>query len=608
MATCRRAAPLAGPLAGPLVAAVLAQLLCAGRALAGCTLGRLAELPVTMIGLRPTVPVKIDGADARFIVDSGAFYSSITPASAAQFKLHLDPAPYDLRIIGIGGSTSAQVATVKVFTLASIPLHGVQFVVGGSEVGGGAAGLLGQNILRIADTEYDLANGVVRLWRPKGCGKSNLAYWAKGEDVSVVDIDWTSVGEPHITGTALLNGKRIRVMFDTGSATSLLARRAAERAGFNPEAPGVQPAGAVRGIGSEIAKEWLGRFSMFELGGEQIRNIRLRVGDLALYGEDMLIGADFFLSHHVYVAPSQNRLYFTYNGGPVFDLSVAPARAAIAAASGSSSSAQSSAAAVAAEGPEPTDAEGFSRRGMAFAARRDFSRALADLTRACELAPTEPRYLFERARVRLANGERLLGRTDLDRALTLAPSDPAMLVLRAELRLADRDRSGAAADLDAADRALPKQADARLAIGALYLRAGLFARAVPQLDLWIGNHAEDSRKPEAFNDRCWARALWGTDLRNALRDCNTALRMRPGTVAFLDSRGLVEQRLGDFDRSLADYDAALQRAPRSAWILYARGVAELRSGRKAQGKADIAAAVDLQPRVVDLGRERGVVP
>jgi len=38
----------------------------------------------------------------------------------------------------------------------------------------------------------------------------------------------------------------------------------------------------------------------------------------------MLIGADFFLSHRVYVASSQNRLYFTYNGGPVFDLS--PAR------------------------------------------------------------------------------------------------------------------------------------------------------------------------------------------------------------------------------------------------------------------------------------------
>ena len=34
----------------------------------------------------------------------------------------------------------------------------------------------------------------------------------------------------------------------------------------------------------------------------------------------MLIGADFFLSHRIYVASSQRKLYFTYNGGPVFNL------------------------------------------------------------------------------------------------------------------------------------------------------------------------------------------------------------------------------------------------------------------------------------------------
>jgi hypothetical protein len=39
---------------------------------------------------------------------------------------------------------------------------------------------------------------------------------------------------------------------------------------------------------------------------------------------DMLIGADFFLSHRIYVANSQRKLYFTYNGGPVFNLTAEP--------------------------------------------------------------------------------------------------------------------------------------------------------------------------------------------------------------------------------------------------------------------------------------------
>ena len=38
----------------------------------------------------------------------------------------------------------------------------------------------------------------------------------------------------------------------------------------------------------------------------------------------MLLGSDFFLAHHIYVAYSQDKVYFTYNGGPVFDLNALP--------------------------------------------------------------------------------------------------------------------------------------------------------------------------------------------------------------------------------------------------------------------------------------------
>jgi hypothetical protein len=32
----------------------------------------------------------------------------------------------------------------------------------------------------------------------------------------------------------------------------------------------------------------------------------------------MLLGADFFVSHRIYVSNAQHKMYFTYNGGPVF--------------------------------------------------------------------------------------------------------------------------------------------------------------------------------------------------------------------------------------------------------------------------------------------------
>lgn len=57
---------------------------------AECKLLRLAEMPVTMNGLRPIVTAQINGTDALFTLDSGAFWSMLTPAAAAQYKLRLD--------------------------------------------------------------------------------------------------------------------------------------------------------------------------------------------------------------------------------------------------------------------------------------------------------------------------------------------------------------------------------------------------------------------------------------------------------------------------------------------------------------------------------------
>ncbi len=366
----------------------------------GCTIGQVAELPVTMNEMRPMIAAKINGTDARFLLDSGAFFSLLAPASAAEFGLKLRPAPFGLMLQGVGGSVAASVTTVREFTLAGVPIRNVEFVVGGSHPGGDAVGLLGQNILRIADVEYDLANGAIRLMKPENCKKAVLAYWAGAEKpYSVIDISWATAAEPHTTGTVYLNGTKLKAMFDTGAYTSILNLAAAERAGVTPKSAGVVQAGYALGIGAKRIQTWVAPFESFKIGDETIRNTKLRIGELTMRDADMLIGADFFLSHRVYVASSQQKLYFTYNGGPVFDLkSQAPAPSADAASSDTpadepgdlvadvAADAAADKAATRVPADEPKDAAAWFRRGTAFAARRDFAHAIDDLTRACELS------------------------------------------------------------------------------------------------------------------------------------------------------------------------------------------------------------------------------
>ncbi len=95
-----------------------------------CTVTRLAELPVTMKGMRPTIIAQINGKDALFILDSGAFWSSLTPAAAQQYQLRVDGdrLPLGFQVRGVGGGTDVKITNVATFTLFNIPLHKFDFL------------------------------------------------------------------------------------------------------------------------------------------------------------------------------------------------------------------------------------------------------------------------------------------------------------------------------------------------------------------------------------------------------------------------------------------------------------------------------------------------
>jgi hypothetical protein len=301
-----------------------------------CTLVRESELPVEMVGRAPVVTISIDGTDLKMILDSGSFYSSLGGQSAAALSLKVKASPMGgVLVHGVDGvAVESGVAHVKALRLPGFVVDDYEFLV----VGRGDGGLIGQDVLRRADVEYDLGHNVVRLMQPKNCGQSPLAYWATDSQPYSVQ-DFASVSElnsqvtnSHIRATipaflhtdvaaAYINGIPLRVQLDSGSAYSWLSTRFAAKLGITPDAAGVKSAGSLYGIDGKPTKTWLANFASFKLGQEEIHNARLRIGRLDGDDVDMLIGADFFLSHRIYVANSQHKIYFTYNGGPVFDQS-----------------------------------------------------------------------------------------------------------------------------------------------------------------------------------------------------------------------------------------------------------------------------------------------
>jgi tetratricopeptide (TPR) repeat protein/predicted aspartyl protease len=572
------------------------------------------DLPVTIQGTRPVIDAKFNGQGVKLLVDSGASFSLISSAAVEQYKLRTGMAPFGLVMRGIGGSTVPSLATVKVFTIANVDVSNVEFLVSGNEVGagGGSGGLIGQNFLERWDVEYDLAKGMIRLMKDEDCRKTLLAYWlTPGQSYTVINIQNPTPRAPLTIGSAYVNGVKIRVTFDTGASLSLLSRLAAERAGIKIDMPGVVDGGMSRGIGRSMVKTYIAPFDSFKFeDGEEIRRTHLRIADINLDTSDMLLGADFFLSHRVFVANSQNKLYFTYNGGPVFNLQTvsqpAPEPTTNPAADTAGPKQADSDSKKPAE--EQIDAAALARRGSAFAGRRDFDHALTDLTRASELEPGNPEYIYRRGQVYLQKGDAEKALVDFNRALELKPDDVPALMSRAELRIRGGNRLDARSDLDAVDKFAAKQADIRYELAFAYERVNLQPAALTQFDLWIPAHDEDARLVNARNGRCWARAILGQDLALAIKDCNFAVShsIKGSNAEFLDTRALVRLRLGDYGQSIEDYDAALKINPQMARALYGRGLANIKKNKIAEGEADLASAEKIAPKIAEQFEAHGI--
>ncbi|MGH8156763.1 MAG: aspartyl protease family protein [Rhodanobacter sp.] len=550
-----------------------------------CQLKKYGTLPVEMVGARATTMVKINGNDTRFILDTGAFFNTMSRANALSLGLKLRPAPMGFRINGVGGAADVQFAQVKEFGILDTTLNHIGFIVGGTDTG---YGLLGANLLDFADLEIDLAHGKLTLFKADHCDKLALAYWSKDGNYNVADIEPADNQIDRRTFLSVtINGKKVRAVLDSGASATVLSRSAAERAGIDLNAPDVKAGSSSYGIGAKRVKTWTVRIDSFSVGTETIQHSQMQVIDGRIGDTDMLLGVDFLLAHHMFIANSQRKAYFTYNGGRVFTFATAP------------SDSDTSDAGTAADdnGAAPKTADDYALLGQAHLSRGEPHAAVADLDEAIRMAPDQAAYYLARARARVADKQPDAALADLDKSLSLDPKNVDALLLRAELRFAHKDRTGAATDVTAASALAPAGSAQARSIAGLYIQLDQPVAALPMLDDWIRLHINDAMLGSALNERCWARGLSNQLLDDALKDCRKAIRRDGENPAYLDSLGLVQLRLGHYAESIKAYEQAVTQMPRNAWSRYGLGLAKIHSGQTDAGNADLVAARALDPKI-----------
>ena len=596
-------------------AAAIAAAFLSTAAAAKCRLLQSGTIQVDMEGMQPIVSTKINGATARFLLDTGDFYSLMWSGAAARYGLsstHVVGGP--AYVEGAGGISRASKVIVKSFEFIGAPISNAQFLLV-SAPSEDPVGLLGQNFLRMSDVEFDLADGIVRFFKPVDCEGQPLAYWAVSTPYTSVEMHSLDATDNHLGTTAIINGQRMTVWLDTGTTHSFLSADAAARIGITSKTPGVTP---IR-LGTRTFVAWSAPVDSFQLGGEKVEHAHLLIANWAprvgTFGfkrtPDLLLGADFFLSHRIYVAYSQKTIYFTYNGGPLFNLDLPQVISGKATPPATLDMSSHATAGRQTQLEIPTDADGFRRRGMAYSSMRDFDRAIADLTRACGLAPSDARNYYERGQIYRQDKQLKQALDDFGAAIRLRPDYMEAYLARAQLLQSEPGadaRTHAAdikSDLDAASRLAAPAANVRLTLANAYKELGDYSDALDQQNQWLSTHPRE--QAIGLGDRCWLRAATNRDLEEALKDCSHAIDLAP-TPYLLDSRGLVYLRLGIITAAITDYTTALDADPNIASALYGRGLAELRQARETQGQADLAAAEKLDPDVAQRFAKMGLAP
>ncbi|HEY3809372.1 MAG TPA: tetratricopeptide repeat protein [Steroidobacteraceae bacterium] len=263
------------------------------------------------------------------------------------------------------------------------------------------------------------------------------------------------------------------------------------------------------------------------------------------------------------MAASQRKIWFTYNGGRVFDL-------------------------------RPTEHAPQQTEGAAFAERKEFGQAMADLNRAVELAPYDAENFHQRGLVCWQSGNVSQAASDFDQALKLKPDDVPTLVDRGALLLKGKAEASAQADFERAEQLAPKDAALSLRIAEIYEATARYREAATQLDRWVSDNPRDDRVAGVLGARCFARALTGDEPQRALSDCNTALRNGWRTSQVYESRGLLYLRARNFAKAMSDFNESLRLRANDPEALYGLGLAKNSAGQREAGERDMQAAVALR--------------
>lgn len=254
-----------------------------------------------------SVPVLLNGKPFMMGLDTGSPYTSIKYETAAQLGLPL--------AFTLGGSFMNNIQTNQMANLDSLSLGNLEVpwpvLVIPNFIKPWQAGLLGQDVMRSFDVEIDFYRSKLNFFLHNTC-TTDAAYWTHA--VAVVPFEVNN--DQHLVVEAVLDGKEVNAMLDTGAESSIMSLdNAQDTFAIHDNDPRLKTVRQDNINGGEATTVSTFPFSTLTFQGVTITNPQIDLIPKKNFGNerhvDVVLGLNVLRRLHMYIDYSQNKIYLT---------------------------------------------------------------------------------------------------------------------------------------------------------------------------------------------------------------------------------------------------------------------------------------------------------
>lgn len=282
-------------------------------------------------GLRPMIPVRVNGHDELFIFDTGNGVTAISQLAAKDLGIatgndgqHLSADAY--------GNVSSLFAKVDQFEFGKRK-HGAVRMPVWPQTNTQMRGSFGLDFMLHYDADIDFGTGRFRVFERDHC-PGQVVYW-QTQAVGVVPI---TIAASHLMVPVELDGHKLDAIIDTGSEYSVMPRQIAQDVfGLTEGAPGTEFVSELSdGKRTVQKKSFVHTFASLNFGDIQSKNTRILVkpdfistdnpflSHYEIYQRkmdgfrmpDLIIGMNVLRRLHIYMAFGESRLYVSPASAP----------------------------------------------------------------------------------------------------------------------------------------------------------------------------------------------------------------------------------------------------------------------------------------------------